>query len=88
MFVNTTCSVFDTCELDRKANTRKHQEAKKSGADLNTTMMTTWQQKKFNLETYKYHSLGDYWAMIEMFGTCDSYMMEVVSEIGSYQTIV
>lgn len=36
-------------------------------------------QKKFSLRTYKYHSLGDYPAMIRQFGTSDSYSTEPVS---------
>jgi hypothetical protein len=86
VFVNTTCSAFDTRELDREANARKRRKAKEPGANLNNTTTTSRRRKKFNLETYKYHSLGDYRAMIEMFGTCDSYTTEVVSEIGHYQT--
>ena len=85
VFVNTTCSAFNTRELNRKANARKWREAKKRGK-MNTTTTMTRRQKKFNLETYKYHSLGDYRATIEMFGTCDSYTTEVVSEIGPHQT--
>jgi hypothetical protein len=35
-------------------------------------------QKKFNLRTYKYHSLGDYPKTIRQFGTTDSYSTEPV----------
>ena len=36
-------------------------------------------QKKFNLNTYKTHSLGDYVRTIRMYGTTDSYSTEPVS---------
>jgi hypothetical protein len=75
-FVNTTCFAFDTHELDREVNARKRRKAKKSGADTVTT--TSRRRKTFSLDTYKFHSLGDYAATIEMYGTCDSYTTEVV----------
>ena len=37
--------------------------------------------KKFNLQTYKYHSLGDYANTIRRFGTSDSFSTEPVSRI-------
>jgi hypothetical protein len=37
------------------------------------------QRKKFSLQTFKYHSLGDYAATIHKFGTSDSYSTEPVS---------
>ena len=35
--------------------------------------------KKYNLQTYKHHSLGDYPDTIRQYGTSDSYSMEPVS---------
>jgi hypothetical protein len=35
--------------------------------------------KTLNLNTYKFHSLGDYASTIRMYGTTDSYTTEVVS---------
>ena len=61
-FAENTCSAFDTRELQREANARKRRESKKSNGT--TTSTTTRQGKKFNLDTYKYHSLGDYAATI------------------------
>ena len=37
------------------------------------------QQKILNIDTYKYHSLGDYAATIRRIGTTDSYSIESVS---------
>jgi hypothetical protein len=34
--------------------------------------------KQFNLNTYKFHALGDYVSMIRMFGTTDSFTTQVV----------
>jgi hypothetical protein len=36
-------------------------------------------EKTFNLNTYKFHALGDYAATIRQFGTTDSYSTEMVS---------
>ena len=36
-------------------------------------------EKAFNLNTYKFHALGDYAATIRQFGTTDSYSTEMVS---------
>jgi hypothetical protein len=78
VFSDTTCPAFDTRELNRETNARRRREAKKS--NINTTTTTDRRRKGFNLDTYKFHSLGDYAATIEMYGTCDSYTTEVVSE--------
>jgi hypothetical protein len=36
-------------------------------------------KKSFNIQTYKFHVLGDYVASIRLFGTTDSYSTEPVS---------
>ena len=38
-------------------------------------------KKKLNLNTYKFHSLGDYVASIRLFGTTDSYSTQLVSPV-------
>ena len=38
-------------------------------------------KKKLNLNTYKFHALGDYVATIRLFGTTDSYSTQLVSSI-------
>jgi hypothetical protein len=40
--------------------------------------ITTRRTKTFNLDTYKYHSLGDYTEHIRQYGTTDSYSTEPV----------
>jgi hypothetical protein len=37
--------------------------------------------KTLNLNTYKFHALGDYTRMIRRYGTTDSYSTEVVGGI-------
>ena len=77
-FVNTTCPDFDTRELQREVDARRRREIKQS--DTTTSSTITRRQKTLNLKTYKYHSLGDYVAMIKLYGTCDSYSTETVSK--------
>jgi hypothetical protein len=51
----------------------------KSHVDGKTPLQRHIKQKKFNLKTYKTHSLGDYVQTIRMYGTTDSYSTEPVS---------
>ncbi|THH05402.1 hypothetical protein EW146_g9914 [Bondarzewia mesenterica] len=48
--------------------TKQNQRQTASSVDSNTA-----RRKYLNLNTYKWHSLGDYVAMIRLFGTSDSY---------------
>jgi hypothetical protein len=61
-FRDQTSNEFDTVELPRETGTRKNGLKK----------------KKLNLNTYKFHALGDYVATIRLFGTTDSYSTQVV----------
>lgn len=63
-FRDKTSDEFDTIELPRETNARK--EGARSS------------KKKLNLNTYKFHALGDYVATIRLFGTTDSYSTQVV----------
>ena len=84
-FVKKTCPAFSTRELQREANARKRREvnAKDTAAAASCTAR---QPKDLNLETYKFHSLGDYARMIATYGTCDSYSTELVS-IGVFSAL-
>ena len=62
-FCDKTSEKFDTVELPRETGTRK------GGA----------RSKKLNLNTYKFHALGDYVTTIRLFGTTDSYSTQLVS---------
>src|ERR1700685_2728114 len=74
-FSDKTCSRFSTRELSREGQARKCRKAKTA----TTKRSDGPQSKSFNLQTYKYHSLGDYVKMIRQFGTMDSFSMEPVS---------
>ena len=66
-FRDKTSDTFDTVELPCEAGARK------GGGGSS--------KKKLNLNTYKFHALGDYVATIRRFGTTDSYSTQVVSSI-------
>lgn len=89
-FVNKTCSAFDTRELAQEAQARKRRKVKKAGAggagapqapapEDDTVVQDEPVSKKFNINTYKMHSLGDYGNTIRRLGTTDSYSTVVVS---------
>jgi hypothetical protein len=62
-FRDRTSDKFDTVELPRETGARK-----KGGRS----------SKKLNLNTYKFHALGDYVTTIRLFGTTDSYSTQLV----------
>ena len=66
-FRDRTSDEFDTIELPGKNGARKGGAGSK--------------KKKLNLNTYKFHSLGDYVATIHLFGTTDLYLTQVVSSV-------
>ena len=67
-FRDRTSDEFNTVELPRKKGT------KKGGGHSS-------KKKTLNLNTYKFHSLGDYVKTIRLFGTTDSYSTQVVSPL-------
>ena len=67
-FRDETSNKFHTVEFPRETGARKGGERSSK-------------QKKLNLNTYKFHSLGDYVAAIRRFGTTDSYSTQVVSPV-------
>ena len=78
-FHNKICPKFQTRELPREATAhqRRTQKNHQSGANTETNNKEPY-LKNFNLETYKYHSLGNYVATIRRFGTTDSYSTTMV----------
>ena len=68
-FRDRTSDEFNTVELPGEASAKKR---------------TSSSKKKLNLNTYKFHSLGDYVATIRLFGTTDSYSTQVVSPLVYY----
>ena len=73
-FAAKTCLKFDTKELRRETEARKHRQSKAGKKSKSDGPLP----KTFNLQTYKYHSLGDYANTIRCFGTTDSFSTEPV----------
>lgn len=73
-FRDKTSESYDTTELPCRTGSSK------GGARSS-------KKKKLNLNTYKFHSLGDYVATIRLFGTTDSYSTQLVRSI-SHCTIL
>ena len=69
-FRDKTADEFNTIELPREAGTRK------GGARSS--------KKTLNLNTYKFHALGDYVATIRLFGTTDSYSTQLVGAVSPH----
>ncbi|KAJ8503450.1 hypothetical protein ONZ45_g10851 [Pleurotus djamor] len=91
-FENGLCNHYNTTELpseeaarNRRRKTkgavsmasgkRTKQPAKKKKGDDATTIGP--KVKKFNMKTYKFHSMGDYTSAIQHFGTTDSYSTQM-----------
>jgi len=92
-FQGKVCPAYNPKELPREANARRRwQQQQQQGAHATgkteSTNTTELLKKQFNLQTYKYHSLGDYVKTIRQFGTTDSYSTTTVSIIiTSYNSI-
>jgi hypothetical protein len=82
-FARKTCPNFDTRELRSEMEARKRRELKETRV-AKTRSEANRRVKEFNLQTYKYHSLGDYADTIRQFGTSDSYSTEAVSNYYSF----
>ena len=85
-FQDLTCLQFRTTELPREVAARyrqqQHAQAKasanvssKSGLKQSTRPVT------LNISTIKFHSLGDYVQMIQMFGCTDSFSTQLVRHL-------
>ncbi|TEB27708.1 hypothetical protein FA13DRAFT_1634250 [Coprinellus micaceus] len=97
-FVEKTCSKFDTKELTREYQARKRREARQQGKkeqastnkgkgtanELPKKRQKTGDDTTLNLNTYKFHSLGDVVSTIRMFGTMDSYSTQMPERFHRY----
>ena len=81
-FAEKTCTAFNTRELKRESEARRRRQLQTNKSTEAST--STRRTKKFNLQTYKFHALGDYAATIRRYGTSDSYTTEIVSLLQSY----
>ncbi|KAF7374197.1 GLOBIN domain-containing protein [Mycena sanguinolenta] len=76
-FIRTVCEAYTTYELPKEATQRARRQAQQNAANAGrsseTTAASTRKRKTWNIQTYKYHSLGDYPLAILEKGTTDSY---------------
>ena len=88
-FKASVCAAYTTHELswEVEARTRRQlkQAAKQNGvridkqrAPAGTALNNVKRTKVFNIQTYKFHALGDYVSTIRQYGTSDSYSSEPV----------
>ena len=83
-FASVTCNAFTTKELCREIAARQCRALKRNASRGSSALPTPSEQspsalpKKFNINTIKNHSLGDYPDQIRHFGTTDSYSTEPV----------
>lgn len=79
-FQQITCAAFQAKELPKETAQRMRKEL----ADLQSghqkkAVRSKSLPKAFNIDTYKFHALGDYRKTICLFGTTDSYSTQIVS---------
>jgi hypothetical protein len=87
-FTSETCIHYETKELHREVTARARRTIRVRQTAIRTNPEGSGTEpisdtqsskpKMLNLNTYKYHSLGDYAETIRQFGTCDSYNTELV----------
>jgi len=83
-FEGKTCTMFQTRELERERTARQRRQERNTAnngtrPESATLNYNTRKPKYMNLNTYKYHALGDYVSTIRRFGTTDSYSTQPVS---------
>jgi len=83
-FEKYVCSKYDTKDLPSELAARTRRQQRKAMQKPTTTPAPTPakkgpQQRKFNMETYKYHALGDYAISIRLHGPLDGYSSQLVS---------
>jgi hypothetical protein len=81
-FQSKTCSAFKTQELDCEKQARERRKSKQANSTITSRAKQTTQGykvKSLNLQTYKFHAIGDYVSSIRQFGTTDSYNTATVS---------
>lgn len=91
-FEQHICSAYITRELPRETAARQRRQKAKKGAsntgtepsddvpDLEKDGLKRL-NKTLNLQTYKFHSLGDYVDTIRCYGTTDSYSSQTVCSV-------
>jgi hypothetical protein len=78
-FRDFTCAAFSAVELPKERAARERKAAREgSGSDNASAGIGGRKVKKFNLNTYKFHAMGDYLQSIRLFGTVDSFTSQIV----------
>lgn len=72
-FRDFTCAAFATVELPKEKAARERSDTNNADAGSGGR-----KAKKFNLNTYKFHAMGDYFQSIRLFGTVDSFTSQIV----------
>ena len=85
-FLDKVYAHIDTRELPREEAARVRRKMAMLAKNPTTTSEASGtssgkMRRKLNLNTYKYHSLGDYATTIRRFGTTDSYSTQLVSNL-------
>ena len=75
-FAGVTCKELNTTELPRESRARMRRAADAGGSGGTSTGGA--KPKAFNLNTYKFHALGDYPQAIDERGTTDNYTSQWV----------
>ena len=83
-FEKYVCSKYDTKDLPSELAARARRQQRKAIQKPTTPGSTQPaptgpRRRKFNLETYKYHALGDYATSIRLHSPLDGYSSQLVS---------
>ena len=87
-FHNVTCASFHTVELPNEAAARQRRVmdlTSTSVSTANSSHSVTRKPKTLNLNTYKFHAMGDYVDTIHTFGTTDLYTTQIVRHLTDVQ---
>jgi hypothetical protein len=77
-FRDYTCAAFKTVELPKEASAHQRQSTQCPATNTDSMESTGARVKKLNLNTYKFHAMGDYMRTIRIFGTTDSFTTQIV----------
>ena len=90
-FAKDVCPQYDTRELPSELVARSRRKARKDAKTVGSIqsgvtprVSSGTRRKNFNMQTYKYHALGDYAASIRLYGTTDGYNSQNVGLDYSY----
>lgn len=82
IFSSKVCSAFVTRGNPKEQAARTWRRASKPTKP--TSSKSGPKQRKFNLDTYKLHALGDYVNNIRLYGTTDSFSSQIVRQVPKF----